>query len=721
MDNYDPYSLESILAEFGDGAAPAETEPAAPEPPSEPIVLNDEDDGSVSFGGLDNGLKDVDIDHVPENVSEYESIVPPEKAEFTANADEPKSDISDELDGFDDDDADDAEYAEDDDYEYDDDDDDDDDDDEDEYVPRRSVKETLGAPLIALLAYIVMKVRQSRINFRGAPPEEAEDLGDEVAPDKAVKFYDKHIPWLKLRTRLSFLITLIMAYVSFGFPVSGALNDTGVKAALLLIMLLTVMLCGLDVLVSGFAALLSRRPHANSLVALSCLFCVIDAAIIACGLKDFGIPYCAVAAGAVSFTLLSSVLCSRSSRIACRSAAVLRDPFTLTAETSVTGEGITLLKSRCGTKDFVRRTEEYGPDEAVFGLLAPYLILISLILSIIAAAVGDGFKAYAHILSGIFAFAAPFGILFSFPLPFFVSAKKLIRKGAAIAGWSGLFDIGKSKHIIISDTDLFAKSNISIEKTHILAGTSSEKVLSLAGTMISASGSALTPAFMELMNKGGGTLLRMDEFNVHEGGGLVALINGEEVLCGPAGFMQLMGIRLPKALALKDCVFLSISGVLCGFFEIRYTPSDSVYKSLLEILRSDRHPIFALRDFNMSPQMLSRKFDIPTDGFDFPSFIERYEISAASPSESSKPAALLSKDGLGPLISLAEHSRRLYNTVQLCVLLTIMSVFLGIVLAFIYFCGANFAAVGAGRVIVYMLLWLIPELISAIILGRKQM
>lgn len=30
MDNYDPYSLESILAEFGDGAAPAETESAAP-------------------------------------------------------------------------------------------------------------------------------------------------------------------------------------------------------------------------------------------------------------------------------------------------------------------------------------------------------------------------------------------------------------------------------------------------------------------------------------------------------------------------------------------------------------------------------------------------------------------------------------------------------------------------------------------------------------------
>ncbi len=710
MDNYDPFSLESILAEFGGKSVASEPMPDTEEE-ALPVYTDEGTDENVSAAAIESDI------YIPrsEPVSPEVDDIDPQPIED----DEPEDE---ELQGFDDDDGD-SEYADDGDYESEDENEDEDEDNEDDYEkqPRRSVKEVLGAPLIALLAYIVMKVQQSRVDFHSAPPEEAEDLGDEVAPDKAVKFYDKHIPWLRFRARVAFLLTLPMAYISFGFPLPGALEDISVKAAVLLIMLLSVMLCGLDVLVAGLTALVKRRPNANSLVSLSCIASVIDAAIIACGAKGFGIPYCGVAAAAMFFTLFASVLNCRSNRIACKSAVSLRDPFTLTAEASVSGEGITLLKSRCGTKDFIRRTEEFGPDEAVYGLLAPYLIIAALILSIIAAAIGGSFKAYAHILSGILVCAAPFAILFSYPLPFFVSAKKLIQSGAAIAGWSGLYDIGKSKHIIISDTDLFAKSNISIEKTHILAGASSEKVLSLAGTMISASGSALTPSFIELMQKGGGELLRMDEFNVHEGGGLVALINGEEILCGPAGFMQLMGIRLPKALSLKDCVFLSASGVLCGFFEIRYEPSDDVYKSLVDIMRSDRHPIFALRDFNMSPQMLSRKFDIPTDGFDFPSFIERYEISAASPSEASKPAALLSKDGLGPLISLADHSRRLYNTVQLCVLMSIMSVFLGIVLAFSYFCSADFAAAGAGRVMIYMLLWLIPEFISVLILGRKQM
>lgn len=752
---YDPYSLESILAEFGSGNyysadETLSTDPVpdfsfekndAPAPSWRGEKQNDDELESLVISPNDpepdikqGDTRDFDKEPVfPVNDESEQPDVPESFDDSFMYSDhddsEPKFDFDDAAEEapddefeaenftFSDSDESPADYAEDGDYTY-----KADDDDDDDFTPasKRSVKESVAAPIIAFIALIVMKVQQSRINFRGAPPEEAEDLGEEMAPDKAAKFYDKHIPWLKLRTKLSFLLCLVMAYISFGLPVPGALADTGVKAAVLLVMLLSVMLLGLDVFVSGLISLVKRRPHANSLVALSCLFSALDAVIIACGVKDFGLPYCAVSALAMAFTLLASVLNCRSSRISCRSAAALRNPFTLTAETSVSGEGITLLKSRCGTKDFVRRTEEYGPDEAAFGLLAPYLIIASFILSLIAAAVSGSFRGYAHILSGTFVFAAPFAVLFSFPLPFFVSAKMLIRKGAAIAGWSGLFDIGKSKHIIINDTDLFSKNAVSIQKTHILSGMKAEKVLSLAGTMISASGSALAPAFIDLMQKGSGSLLRMDEFTVHEGGGLVALINGEEILCGPAGFMQLMGIRLPKALSLKDCVFLSSSGVLCGFFEIGYTPADDVRDSLLTILRSDRHPIFALRDFNMTPQMLSRKFDIPTDGFDFPSFIERYEISAASPTEASKPAALISRDGLGPLISLADHSRRLYKTVNLCLMLCIMSVMLGMVLSFIYFCGGSFAAVGVGRVIAYMLLWLLPELILTVMFGRKR-
>ena len=37
----------------------------------------------------------------------------------------------------------------------------------------------------------------------------------------------------------------------------------------------------------------------------------------------------------------------------------------------------------------------------------------------------------------------------------------------------------------------------------------------------------------------------------------------------------------------------------------------------MELVRSGRHPVFAVRDFNVNPEMLHNTFDLATDGYDF--------------------------------------------------------------------------------------------------------
>lgn len=583
----------------------------------------------------------------------------------------------------------------------------------------RSFRETVSAPLISALALIAMRLKQSNLNLHAEPPEEAEDLGAEMPPEKAVKFYEKHIPGLRLRCRLAFIVSLVLVYISYGLPVFGALNGTKTASAVCLMLLLTVMMLGLDVITAGLMSLARRRPDANSLIALSCVISAIDALIIAVAGSKGGLPFCAVPALALAFSLLGSVLNCRADRIVFRLASLAKRPYTLSAETSVTGSGVTLLKSTRKPDGFVRRTEESGPDEAAYGVLAPYVIVAALVLSLVAALICKSFSSFAHILSGIFIAAAPLTILFSFPLPFFISAKSLIRSGSAIAGWSGLYDIGKSRHVIITDRDLFPKTEVTVEKVRILSGVEPDKVISFAGSIISASGSSMVPAFSELMSRGNGSLQRVDEFTCHESGGLVALINGEEVLCGTSGFMQLMGVRLPQKFSLKNCVYIAISGVLCGIFELRYTPTKDVRESLGLLMQSNRHPVFAIRDFNVTPQMLSRKFDMPTDGFDFPTFAERYEISAAEPSEGSKPAALISHEGIAPMVKLAMHAEKLYAVIRVCVLMSVLCTVIGIAAAFITLLSGGVAALSVSRALTYMLLWLLPEIGLAIYLARR--
>lgn len=707
----DEFDFESIMREFGSERGDAEIDYDAIG--SKPVTYDDIEDILSTDLSVDEGY-----DYPPEpepdaeEVSEEEDIIDSIVDEYTDGSETEATKVfkpvqDDELvtDGISDEDISPEDYAEDGDYEA---------GKDEEPKPKRcerrkarSFSELVVTPFISALALIALKVQQSKLPLNFSADDD-EELGEELPPEKASRFYESFIGGLHIRVRIAFVLSLVLTYISFGLPVMGAMNATAVKSAVCLILLLAVMICGLDIMTSGLIAIAHRRPNANTLITLSALFCVIDGFLAACGVKGTKLPFCAIPALTISFSLLGSLLNCRSSRIVFNTVSSSRKPYTVTAETSVTGDGVTILKSRMTTKGFVRRTEEAGPDETVYGVMAPYLIVIALLLSLISTAVSKSFAQFAHILSGIFVCAAPLAILLTYPLANFVSAKTLIKSGSAIAGWSGIYDIGKCRHMIITDFDLFPKGSVTISQTRIFAGMKPEKVVSLAGSMIAASGSALSPAFAELMKQGKGSLLRVENFRCHEGGGLIAMVDGVEVYCGSASFMHLMGVHLPDMFKIKNCVYVSEGDTICGMFQMEYTPVDSVRDALYMLMRSDRHPVFAVRDFNITPQLLSVKYDIPTDGFDFPSFAQRYEISGAEPSEASKPAALVSREGLGAFVHLAEHAKGLYTRVRVSVMLSVMSTVIGMIVMFILSLTGQMTVTAA---LSFLLVWLIPVLI----------
>ena len=571
----------------------------------------------------------------------------------------------------------------------------------------KSFRESVAVPVISALAFIAMKIKQSQVTL-GETSYESEDLGEEMQPDKAARFYDKHIAGLRLRTRIAFVLCVLMAYISYGLPVPGALADAGVKSAVCLIMMISVMFCGLDIITTGIMSIVRFKLHASALIAISCLLCMIDAFLSAASVSEKVVPFCVIPALTIAFTLLGSVMNARSNKIILNTAAASKHPYVVTAESELSGGDITLVKGRKPIDGIVRRTEEDGPDESVFGVLTPYFVVAALVLSIIAAVISKDFSSFAHILSGIFVCAAPIAMLITFPMPFFISIKSLIRSGSTIAGWSGLYDIGKAKHLIVTDGDLFPKGCVKISRTRVFAGMEPERIISFAGSIISASGSAMVHPFAELMRKAGGGLMPVEAFSVHESGGLTAMIDGEDVYCGNAAFMRLMGVVLPEKYVLNNGVYIAVAGVICGVFEMEYTASDAVKSALEELVGSDRHAIFAVRDFNITPSMLSVKFDMPTDGFDFPPYSERYAISGAEPSEASKPAALISREGLSALVSLADHGKMLFSRIRLSVMLSVVSAVVGMLVMFILSLSALPSVVTA---LSYLLAWLLITVI----------
>ena len=568
---------------------------------------------------------------------------------------------------------------------------------------------SFGQYLSALVSGVLVRLlgarRQSGVTT--ATMEDEEDLGPEVSPAAASKHYGSYVTSLRLRVRIGLALLAVMTWIALGLPVSGALRSYEVSAGLLLAMQLGVMLLSLDV-VTGAAVNMARgRFGADSLAVLSCVLTSLDALAVCLGvLGSSHTPLCLISSMSLLGVLLSSLVSARGLRKALRVPAIGKRCYGVTAEAQVKGSGLTLLKSLRPPKGFVRRAEEASPDESLFLRLAPILGLLSPVLALIVAIAKHAYGEYLYILTAILCPAVPLTALLAFALPYLFGSLRIFHSGAAIAGWSGVCDIGRSDNLIVTDRDLFPEGSVEIDTVRIFAEVQPETVISYAGTMVCASGSDLAPCFAELMEKNGCPMRRVEGFTYLAGGGMKGVIDGSVILCGGLDLMRLMNVRVPYRLVGKTTVLLAVDGILCGIFNMKYEGQPQVRKALVGLIRSNRHPVFAIRDFLVTPDMLSECFEVATDGYDFPPYVDRFAISEAKPSEESKLAAVVCREGLGPLSHMADTGRSVYVATRLNLLLTTLAAVLGVFVAF--FRLLSVGTVGSGFLLLFLLLWALP-------------
>lgn len=595
-------------------------------------------------------------------------------------------------------------------------------DDERTSVRLRSLAEQIMSPVVSLVALVTLRVKQyiarekepeRRIEIPEAPP-----LPPEMAPKKAARLYARQETALRIRGLAAGLMTCILVLItylsSYGVTLAGALADMRVLALCCLLLELTVLLIGADIFVSGLRALLRLAPTAESLVTLSAVFSIADAVVIAVRGEGESLPFCALAALSMTAAIVGARLTTTGLRVSLRTLAQKNAPYVISGEPKESGGSI-LYKSRLDTNGFVRRSEGADCGETVYGLLAPVLIAAALILALLDLILGGSFF---HSLSGMLSVSAALGSLMCFALPYAAGAVRMRRSGAALSGWAGCREIGKSHCIVISDGDIFPPGTINISGIRILEGASSDKILSYTGSILAASGSALAGPFTLMMGKNGCIMCQVEDFECHEGSGLTASIAGDKVFVGSSGFMNLMGVRVPQNLSRGTSVFTAVNGQLTGIFTINYTALHSVQDALFKLERSRCDTIWAIRDFNITPQLLRQKFKVPAKGLEFPVYAERFRISGYQSGGESVGSAILSREGLGPFVDTVERTWRMYMAARIGTLLSAVGSVAGVVLVFLLSRMGLFGMAAPANLMTFMLLWIIPNILMA--LGLKR-
>lgn len=585
------------------------------------------------------------------------------------------------------------------------------DDGEYEEVERRSFEEAVIRPLVGRIAALSWRLKERREEKREEDALE-EDLGEEIPPRHASRYYASQESALRTRSRFALIVSLVLLYLSSGLPVLGLLrNSPRVMALMCVILELTVMLIGVDVLTVGLTAFKNKRVGIESLVLLGCIFSLADGVL--CVVFDSlanGLPYCVVSAFAVTFLIYSSFCRTRGYGLTFHVLSRSKDPAILTAGTNEFYEGITLTKTMRSADGFIHRAEEPGPDAVIFAVLTPYLIAAALILSLLATLLSGSIKNAGHVFAAIFTAAAPLAAIMAYTVPFKSLAAFLQPQGLAVAGWSGASDIGRSKRFVVKDRDLFGPTSISIGQPVFLQGMSEAKIVAYAASLVNASGCCLNPAFIELLSGYNYPLFRVERFRCDSAGGMSGYINDEEVLFGTSEFMRLKEINTSQP-DVEDhtSLFVAINHELCGMFPVRYHAMRSVKNALGYLLKSSERPVFAARDPNIAPSMLKKKFRMQTDGFDFPPFRQRYVLSDPEAGVDDPICGVVTRSGLAPLLTITKTGKQLCRYVHAGLAASLILLVIG-VLAMFWLCSVGLFATGSAF---HLALY---ELISALVI-----
>lgn len=588
---------------------------------------------------------------------------------------------------------------------------------EDDYIPVLTFKEYISSRIAA----IALKLRGSAPagSTPGSAYAEPEYLGEELDPLSASKYYGSHVHSLRLRTRLAFILTALSVYISVGGPAPGMLASMKVASCMSLAILFTVMILSLDIVTNAFTGILRGRFGADALALLSCIVSAIDALMV---INSVGVtvhmPLCALSSLTMCGMLLSSLMSARAMRKALRVPAIGKKKYTVTTESNVTGKEITTLKSSRPVTGFVRRLEEAPIDETMFGKISVYIAAFAFLLALVAALIRKSPSRILYIYAVILSACVPFTALLGFAFPFLMGSVKIFGNGAALAGWSGVCDLGHSRNIIVTDRDLFPEDSIEIENVRIFADYDADKVITYTGSLITLSGCGLAPVFNALMEENGCTLVPVDNLEYLAGGGIKGMAEGHVIIAGGTDLMRLMNIRVPYRLVSNSSVLLSIDGILYGIFNINYKADPHVRKALVSLMRSSRHPVFAIRDFNITPEMIREKFDVATDGYDFPPYVDRFRISEAKPSADSQISGIVCREGLGPLTDLADTARKIFSVSRISVIISMAAALAGCIYPFITILSAG--TISVGTLFIFRLIFSVPVLLLGLMVNTLE-
>lgn len=511
------------------------------------------------------------------------------------------------------------------------------------------------------------------------------------------------LPWAALLTSL---LAALMAVDYSGLEIPLWTGETLVQSMVLLAGGLIVCILGRSVFGRGFRGLLRGRVSPDLMAALACLAALADCATVPflperCPAP----PFTAAACASLCFAMWGGQREAAGMYDSYRTAALDSEPPYLVTDTP---EGA--CKQRGAVSGFFHMAESDSVYARHLAVVLPVILTATVVFAVLASVGQRRGQDFFWCWSAILTAAAGCALPLSCSLPFSKLARRLQKSGAAVAGYVGAERVCRRRAMILTDSDLFPPGTVTLNGMKVF-GEELSKVVSYAATLARASGSGLVRLFDGLMKSEGGHTEPVEDFSFYEEGGVSGTIHGETVLLGTASFLRKMEVRLPGNINLKTGVYLAVDRQLVAVFAVKYLTSENVEWALKSMRRGRITPILAVRDSNITPTLVKRKFGSRVKVV-YPELSARLALSEQEDG-AGRPDALLFREGLMPYAEAVAGSRRYAKTAKRCTYLSLTGSVVGTLLSFYLTFDAAYTLLPPLAMLVFLLLWTVPVFLLA--------
>ena len=545
----------------------------------------------------------------------------------------------------------------------------------------------------------VEEVRREPIVFD--PRARMRELKRQIIAGPEKRYYElteKGVLKYQMGMLMCILVIAASACISVFFD-TGVISENRLRFTVFtqVLGLLVGGLLGSGLMIDGIADLFKGKFTLNTWLAVTFLACCADSVFC---LMEQRVPVCAAFTLEVGMALWAAYhrrVTEMGQMDTLRKATRLNG---LVFEEDFLDDRPGVLKTMGQVRDFMDHYGEISGPERAQNIYAGLTLILAVAVAALTTVL-NGWSMGVQILSTTLLVAVPASFFIAVTRPGAVMERRLHAMGTVICGWKGVKELCRKCVYPLYDGDIFPAGAAKLNGVKFYGSRNPEQIIAFAAALMRVNGGGLEPIFEELLISRNGARYEVENIHFYGNGGIGGEICEEPVLMGSLDFLKDMGVEIPDGVMVKQAVYVSVDGDLCGLFAINYNRMKHATMGLVSLCSNRRvKTVMMAEDFMLTGSFMKEKFGVNTRRMLFPDRDQRAELGARTPAEGAPAMALTTQAGLGPAAYAVGGAHSLRKTCKMGA---------GVMLALCIQGSAHLLS--PVRILLYQLVWTIPGLV----------